>query len=440
MTVYLVGSGPGGIGLLTIKAREIINSAEVILYDQLPGDEIIESLPSTAEKIDVGKFGGHHTMKQQEIESLMIEKARKYSRVVRLKGGDPFVFGRGGEEMEALGKAGIDVEVIPGITSGIAVPESIGIPVTHRNYASSVTFVTGHEKNGGNMPDWNWLAKCPGTLVIYMGAKNIGMIAEKLLAGGMNHSTKVAIIENGFRKNQKTTITKLEDLPNSEGFNPPAIIILGEVVRLYHDEEVTIRLEKKEEQRDVENLVRESFWNVYRPGCLEHYVLNQLRNDQGFVPELDFIMEKDGKLIGQTIFMKAVIKADDGRDIDICTMGPICISPELKRKGYGKKLLDYSLEKAREYGFKAICFEGNIDFYGKSGFKYASEYGIRYHGLPEGEDASFFLCKELEPGYLDNVTGEYTTPSSYFVDEKAAEEFDKQFPKKEKLKLPGQIF
>lgn len=201
-----------------------------------------------------------------------------------------------------------------------------------------------------------------------------------------------------------------------------------------------IRLERKEEYREVENLVRESFWNVYRPGCLEHYVLHQLRNDPDFVPELDFVMEKNGVLIGQNIFMRAVIKADDGRDIPIMTMGPICIAPEYKRQGYGKILLDYSLEKAAELGCKAVCFEGNIDFYGKSGFHFASEYGIRYHGLPEGEDSSFFLCKELMPGYLDGITGEYATPQGYFVNEAEAEEFDKAFPAKEKLKLPGQLF
>lgn len=202
--------------------------------------------------------------------------------------------------------------------------------------------------------------------------------------------------------------------------------------------EYTIRREREEEYREVENLVRESFWNVYRPGCLEHYVLHQLRKDPDFVPELDFVMEQDGALIGQNMFMSAVIHGDDGRDIPIMTMGPICITPELKGKGYGKILLDYSLEKAAVLGCGALCFEGNIDFYGKSGFKCASEYGIRYHGLPEGEDASFFLCKELIPGYLDGVTGEYATPAGYFVDEAEAEEFDKQFLPKEKLKLPGQ--
>lgn len=202
----------------------------------------------------------------------------------------------------------------------------------------------------------------------------------------------------------------------------------------------SIRLEKKEEYRQVENLVREAFWNVYRPGCSEHYVLNQLRNDPAFVSELDFVMEKDGELIGQNIFMYAVIQADDGREIPIMTMGPIGIAPEFKRKGYGKILLDYSLEKAAHIGAGAVCFEGNIDFYGKSGFAPASNFGIRYHGVPEGEDATFFLCKELVPGFLTGITGVYATPQGYFVDDAAVEEFDKQFPPKEKLKLPGQLF
>lgn len=203
---------------------------------------------------------------------------------------------------------------------------------------------------------------------------------------------------------------------------------------------IVIRLEEKREHEAVENLVRDSFWNVYRPGCLEHYVLHQLRNDPAFVPELDFVMYREEELIGQNMFMKATITADDGRSIPIMTMGPICIKNAYKRKGYGKILLDYSLEKAVELGCGALCFEGNIDFYGKSGFRQAGEYAIRYHGLPEGEDASFFLCKELIPGYLNGITGEYATPEGYLVDEQEMEEFDKQFPQKEKKKLPGQIF
>ena len=201
-----------------------------------------------------------------------------------------------------------------------------------------------------------------------------------------------------------------------------------------------IRLENPDDRRSVENLIREAFYNVYRPGCLEHYVIHQLRNDPAFVPELDFVMEKDGQLIGQNMFMRAVIQADDGRMISIMTMGPICIHPSFQKTGLGRILLETSIEKAAALGCGALCFEGNFDFYGKSGFLYASEFGIRYHGLPEGADASFFLCKELIPGYLDGVTGVYAPPQGYHVDETDAEAFDRTFPYKEKLVLPGQIF
>lgn len=201
-----------------------------------------------------------------------------------------------------------------------------------------------------------------------------------------------------------------------------------------------IRLEKKEEQYTVENLVKEAFWNVYRPGCLEHYVLHCLRTDPAFVTELNLVLEAAGQIIGQNVFVRAQIKADDGRSIPILAMGPICIAPAFQRKGYGKKLLDYSLEKAKMLGYGAVCFEGNIGFYGKSGFTFAREFGIRYHGLPAGADDSFFLCKELLPGYLHGVTGEYAPPQVYLVDPQQAEVFDKNFPPKEKLKLPGQLF
>ena len=211
-------------------------------------------------------------------------------------------------------------------------------------------------------------------------------------------------------------------------------------MREFMNQNLTIRRERPDEYRAVENLVRESFWNVYRPGCLEHYVLHRLRNDPAFVPELDFVMEKDGELIGQNMFMRASIAADDGREVPIMTMGPICIAPALKRQGWGKILLGYSLEKAAELGCGALCFEGNILFYGQCGFTYAREFGIRYRGLPEGADSSFFLAKELIPGYLDGVTGEYGPPAGYFVDRDEAEAFDKSFPPKEKLRLPSQLF
>lgn len=192
-----------------------------------------------------------------------------------------------------------------------------------------------------------------------------------------------------------------------------------------------IRLERKEEQREVESLVREAFWNVYRPGCFEHFVLHEMRNHPDFISELNFVMEKDGELIGQNVFVKAKIQSDDGKLVSIAAMGPICITPRLKRQGYGKILLDYTLEKAKEYGIKAVCFEGNIDFYSKCGFDYASKFGIRYHDLPEGvEDAPFFLCKELEKGYFDGITGEYTPPECYFVDEKMSKNLTKRSRKK----------
>lgn len=201
-----------------------------------------------------------------------------------------------------------------------------------------------------------------------------------------------------------------------------------------------IRLEKKEDYREVEDLVREAFWNVYRPGCSEHYVLHMLRDDPAFVRELDFVMEMDGRIIGQNMFMKTIIKADDGREVPVLTMGPIGILPELQRMGLGKILLDYSIEKAAGLGFGAVLFEGNINFYGKSGFDYARKFGIMYHDMPEDADQSFFLCKELVSDYLSDVTGVYLTPDGYYVDDADVEEFDKNFPHKEKLKLPGQIF
>ena len=206
--------------------------------------------------------------------------------------------------------------------------------------------------------------------------------------------------------------------------------------------EIVFRRETPADHRAVEELVRDAFWNVYHPGCTEHYVLHRLRSDPAFVPELDIVMERDGVLIGQNMFMRAVIHSDDGREIPIMTMGPICVDPALKRRGYGLKLLAYSLEQAAALGCGALCFEGNIRFYGRSGFTYAREFGIRYHGLPEGADASFFLCKELIPGYLDGVTGEYAPPAGYFAAEQDPEDFarfDATFPPREKKVLPGQL-
>lgn len=190
----------------------------------------------------------------------------------------------------------------------------------------------------------------------------------------------------------------------------------------------------------VEHLTREAFWNVYRPGCTEHYVVHVLRNDPAFVPELDLVMERNGQLIGHVMYMRAKITADDGRELPVMTFGPISIHPDFQRQGLGKRLLDESMERAKELGAGALCIEGNIAFYGKSGFVVAGTRGIRYHGEPEQKMVPYFLLKELRPGFLDGVTGVYHTPQGYYVEETAAEDFDRNFPPKEKLKLPGQLF
>ena len=200
-----------------------------------------------------------------------------------------------------------------------------------------------------------------------------------------------------------------------------------------------IRRETPADHAAVEHLTREAFWNVYRPGCTEHYVVHVLRHDPDFVPELDLIMERDGELIGHILYMRAKIVADDGREIPMMTFGPISIVPEYQRRGLGKALLDDSLARAAALGAKAVCIEGNLAFYGKSGFVVASTCGIHYFAQPREAEVPYFLIRELEPGFLDGVTGVYRDPEGYFVDEAAAEAFDALFPPREKRKLPGQL-
>ena len=203
----------------------------------------------------------------------------------------------------------------------------------------------------------------------------------------------------------------------------------------------TIRIEKKEDYKNTENLVREAFWNVYKPGCDEHFVLHCMRNDSAFIPQLSFVMEKENRLMGQIVFAKAAITAADGNHTEVLTFGPVCIHPDFHRLGLGKALIDCALEKAAEYG-GAVFIEGDYNFYSKLGFVHAADYGIKYHGLPEGADASFFLCKELKPGFLSQVKGEYSTPQIYFSaleNSDTFEEYEKAFPYKEKLVLPGQL-
>jgi uroporphyrin-III C-methyltransferase len=238
--VYLVGSGPGGLAHMTVRAQDVIRGADVILYDQLPGDEILASLPETAERIDCGKFGGRHTREQEEIEALMVRRATEGKTVVRLKGGDPFVFGRGGEELEVLRKHRIPVELVPGVTSAIAVPGSVGIPLTHRKYASQVTILTGHEDPAKpeSALDWELLARSRGTIVILMGVKNLPQIAASLLTNGKDPDTPVAIIERGMRPDRRVTtgpLSGIGKIAREEQVKPPAVIVIGGVVNLYDE-------------------------------------------------------------------------------------------------------------------------------------------------------------------------------------------------------------
>ena len=204
----------------------------------------------------------------------------------------------------------------------------------------------------------------------------------------------------------------------------------------------TIRLERESDYRIVETLTREAFWNVYQPGCTEHYVLRCYRTNPDFIPGLDFVMEVGGRIIGHVMFSRAEIIADDGRSIPIITFGPISIAPDCKRQGYGIALLRYALTKAEEMGYGAVFMEGNIDFYRHAGFVLASSLNIHYHAEPRESEVPYFLGRELKPGYLRGIEGTYHTPRGYYValeNPEAFEEYEASFPHKEKLVLPGQL-
>jgi len=240
--VWLVGAGPGDPELLTLKARRLLEEADVILFDRLLSPEILGWAGEGAEMIDVGKLPGRHKLTQEEINALLVEKGREGKIVVRLKGGDPFVFGRGGEEGLALAAAKVPFEVVPGVTSAISVPAGAGIPVTHRSVATAFTVVTGHEEPGKAESglDWENLARNPGTLVILMGVKNIPDITRSLVGHGKDPDTPVAVIERGLRPDQRVTVGNLRtiaDIAKSRNVKPPAIIVIGDVVRLYREDD-----------------------------------------------------------------------------------------------------------------------------------------------------------------------------------------------------------
>lgn len=204
--------------------------------------------------------------------------------------------------------------------------------------------------------------------------------------------------------------------------------------------DIIIRIETPADYANTENLTREAFWNVYRPGCVEHYVLHCFRGKEDFVPELSLVMELGGTLIGHVMYVRSEINADDGRIIPVMTFGPISIAPEYKRKGYGTSLLRESMHRAALLGAGALAIEGNIGFYGKSGFVTASTMGIHYAAEPRDTEVPYFLICELKNGFLDGVTGVYQDPDGYQVSETEAGRFDARFSAKEKKKLPGQLF
>lgn len=231
--VYIVGAGPGRLDLLTIRALEVIKNADVILYDDLIGD-VAEFLKETkAELISVGKRRGLHKFEQEDINRMLVEFAREGKNVVRLKGGDPFVFGRGGEEAEFLAKEGVDFEYVPGISSAIAVPGCAGIPVTHRRFDPAVVFITGHESR--ERLNWNALAKLNATIVVLMGLSNLESICKNLIENGKDAETPVAVIEKGLSKEERVLVGTLKDIAEkvrAEGVSSPAVIVIGKVVEL----------------------------------------------------------------------------------------------------------------------------------------------------------------------------------------------------------------
>jgi uroporphyrin-III C-methyltransferase len=234
--VYLVGAGPGDPKLLTVRAVELLKDADVVIYDRLVGELILSLAPEKAEKIYVGKRTGKHEIPQDKITELIIEKAQTGCKVVRLKGGDPFVFGRGGEEAEALVERGIEFEVVPGVSSAVAAPMYAGIPLTHRDYAASVAIITGHRAGDAEkIINWAKIAVAVDTMVILMGVESLQAITEKLIEGGLNPETPAAIIESGTLKNQRTIIGKIATLAKEaeeKQVKPPAVIVIGEVANL----------------------------------------------------------------------------------------------------------------------------------------------------------------------------------------------------------------
>jgi uroporphyrinogen III methyltransferase/synthase len=349
--VYLVGAGPGDPDLLTLRGKDLLSEADVVLYDALIDNDILRYADENAEKIYVGKRAGSHRKEQSEINRLLIEKARDGLQVVRLKGGDPFIFGRGGEEALALAGAGLPFDVIPGVTSGGAAPACAGIPLTHRHISSNVTFVTGHEvRDESHRVDWDLLARINGTLVIYMGVNNMGRICDRLIRKGMDPETPAAVISRGTLSDQVTACGTVADLPGraqAHGIAPPAIIVVGEVVRLGDDlnwferrplfgQKAAVTRPEGQNAGICENLRRLGAEPIECPVIsIKPSSLEQLRQVVLGVGEYDWIVFTSSN--GVYAFFSALFRyLRDARDLANCKLA--AIGPAT-----GKRMLDYGV-------------------------------------------------------------------------------------------------
>lgn len=349
--VYIVGAGPGNPDLLTLRGKDLLSEADVVLYDALIDNDILRYAGENAEKIYVGKRAGSHRKEQSEINRLLIEKAREGLQVVRLKGGDPFIFGRGGEEALALAEAGLPFEIVPGVTSGGAAPACAGIPLTHRHISSNVTFVTGHEARDerDRAVDWDLLARANGTLVIYMGVNNMGIICDRLIRKGMDPKTPAAVISRGTLSDQATACGTVADLPGraqSLGIAPPAVIVVGEVVRLgdalnwferrpLFGQKVAVTRPEGQNAGICESLRRLGAEPVKCPAIsIKPSSLEQLRQAVLGVEEYDWIVFTSSN--GVSAFFSVLSRhLRDARDLADCRLAAIGPATEERMLDYG---------------------------------------------------------------------------------------------------------
>lgn len=348
-SVTLVGAGPGDLGLITLKAYDTIKTAEVVVYDRLVGSDILALIPKTAEKIDAGKESANHKIPQYAINELLLKKAKEGKRVVRLKGGDPFLFGRGGEELELLAKEGIDFCVVPGITSALSVPAYGGIPVTHRDFVSSVHIYTGHRRNNEDLSiDFKSCVNCGGTLVFLMGVSNLGAIVSGLVSEGMNEDMPCAVIENGTRPEQRkiiSTLSLIEEKCKNLNIKSPAVIVVGKVCQLGSSfnwfEKLPLKGKKIVVTRPIERIgtlsskLRAYGAKVIECPCIKTEPINiDMNLLYENIKEYDTIVFTSPKGV-KTVFDFIVTKGYDARILGGKKVGAIGSATARELKGYG---------------------------------------------------------------------------------------------------------